>query len=135
VITLDTSAVVAIYDRRDPNHGRVTATLDSLSGSRMIPAELLSEIDHMLRGRMRRGPDAVASLLVDLVNSVYTCQCDSDVRLPRVIELLTRYQNLRLDLADAAVVACAEAHGGRVLSLDRRDFDVIAGEGRITVLP
>jgi hypothetical protein len=33
------------------------------------------------------------------------------------------------------VVACAEANGGRVLTLDRRDFDVIAGEGRITILP
>jgi predicted nucleic acid-binding protein len=135
VITLDTSAVVAIYDPHDPDHGRVTAALESVSGSRMIPAELLSEIDHMLRARMRRGPEAVVTLLGDLVDGVYTCQCDSDERLPRVIELLTRYEELRLDLADASVVACAEANGGRVLTLDRRDFDVIAGEGRITILP
>jgi predicted nucleic acid-binding protein len=33
------------------------------------------------------------------------------------------------------VIACAERNGGRVLTLDRRDFDVVAGEGVITVLP
>jgi hypothetical protein len=39
-----------------------------------------------------------------------------------------------LGAADAAVVACAERNGGRVLTVDR-DFGVVAGEGTITVLP
>ena len=37
--------------------------------------------------------------------------------------------------ADAAVVACAERNGGRVLTFDRRDFDVIAREVPITLVP
>ena len=31
--------------------------------------------------------------------------------------------------------ACAERNGGKVVTLDRRDFGVVAREGTITVLP
>jgi predicted nucleic acid-binding protein len=51
----------------------------------------------------------------------------------RMRALVARYDNLNLGLADAAVVACAERHGGRVLTTDRRDLRVVAGEGRISV--
>jgi hypothetical protein len=37
--------------------------------------------------------------------------------------------------SDAAVIACAERSGGRVLTFDLRDFGVVAAEGTITVLP
>jgi predicted nucleic acid-binding protein len=53
----------------------------------------------------------------------------------RIRELASRYANLPLGLADASVVACAERHTGRVLSLDERDLQIVAREGRITVLP
>ena len=50
-------------------------------------------------------------------------------------ELIARFRDLRLGYADAAVVACAERNGGRVLTFDRRDFDVIAREVPITLVP
>jgi len=53
---------------------------------------------------------------------------------PRIRELVTRYADLPLGFADAAVVACAERNGRRVLALDR-DFAVVAREGTIVVLP
>ena len=54
----------------------------------------------------------------------------------RITELVIRYQDLDLGLADAAVIACAERHGGRVLSTDRRHFPLVArGEQTISVLP
>jgi predicted nucleic acid-binding protein len=49
--------------------------------------------------------------------------------------LIGRYADLPLGLTDAMVVACTERNGGRVLTLDRRHFGVVAGEGTITVLP
>jgi hypothetical protein len=33
------------------------------------------------------------------------------------------------------VIACAEAHGGKVLTIDQRDFGIVAREGHITVVP
>lgn len=53
----------------------------------------------------------------------------------RVDTLITRYEDLRLGLADAACIACAERNGGRVMSFDRRDFAVVAREGTITLVP
>jgi predicted nucleic acid-binding protein len=58
-----------------------------------------------------------------------------DVDVPRIRELMTRYEDLHLGFADAAVVACAERNGGDVLTFDRRDFDVIARDVPITVVP
>jgi len=55
--------------------------------------------------------------------------------VPRIRELMTRYVDLHLGFADAAVVACAERNGGAVLTFDRRDFDVIARDLPITVVP
>jgi predicted nucleic acid-binding protein len=55
--------------------------------------------------------------------------------VPRVRALIARYAELPLGFADASVVACAERSGGRVLTLDVRDFGVVAREGTILVLP
>ena len=38
-------------------------------------------------------------------------------------------------VADASVIACAERSGGRVLTLDLRDFGVVARAGQIRILP
>jgi hypothetical protein len=46
-----------------------------------------------------------------------------------------RYRDLPLGFADAAVIACAEDNDGRVLTFDRRDFDVVSREGTIAVQP
>jgi predicted nucleic acid-binding protein len=40
-----------------------------------------------------------------------------------------------LGFSDAAVIACAERHGGQVLTLDHRHFGVVAQEGTIQVRP
>lgn len=49
--------------------------------------------------------------------------------------LVRRYADLELGLVDAAVIACAERNGGRVLTLDLRHFGVVAREGTITIVP
>jgi len=58
---------------------------------------------------------------------------DEDV--PRLRAFVRRYADLRLGLADACVIACAERNGGRVLTLDRRHFDIVARDVRLVVLP
>ncbi len=55
--------------------------------------------------------------------------------LSRIGQFIERYADLPLGLVDAAVIACAERNGGRVLTLDRRHFGVVAREGRLTVVP
>jgi hypothetical protein len=41
----------------------------------------------------------------------------------------------RLHAEDDPVPPCGERNGGQVLTLDRRDFGMVAREGTISVLP
>jgi len=59
-----------------------------------------------------------------------------DVR--RMRELMRKYRELPMDVADAALVAVAEREGiTRVFTLDRRDFEVYrpARIGRFSLVP
>ena len=56
----------------------------------------------------------------------------------RVRELMRKYRDLPMDVADAALVAVAEREGiARVFTLDWRDFEVYrpAKIGRVSLVP
>lgn len=133
MLTLDTSALYAILLRRDPEHQRMLAARDDDPGPYFVPAGILAEIGYMLQRRPQL--TALNTLLLDLERGGYTLHCGED-DLPRIRELVNRYADLPLGFADAAVVACAERYRGRVLTSDRRDFDIVArGEQKLTILP
>lgn len=130
MMTLDTSALVALLDRRDPDHRRVRRALSGDDGPYLVPSWILAEIGYFAEARL--GSKAVDALLDDLETGAYSLECgDEDV--PRIRELISRYADLPLGVADAAVIACAERNGGRVLTLDR-DFLLVAKEGQIEVV-
>ena len=132
MITLDTSAVFAMVNRDEPHHRRVTTALLQDTGPYLVPAEILSEIAYLIEGRL--GLRVLDGFLSDCETGAYTLDC-GEQDLPRIRALIQRYADLPLGFADAAVVVCAERHGGRVLTLDLRHFGVVAREGRLTVLP
>lgn len=107
------------------------AALQREPGPYVLPAGILAEVDHMLS---TRSPGAMDQLLGSLIDGSLFLDC-GDQDPPRVRELMARFRDLRLGYADAAVIACAERNGGRVLTFDRRDFEVIAREVPITVVP
>ena len=97
----------------------------------LIPTGILAEIAYMLeRGRQYAILDAV---LADVESGYYELDC-GDENIARIRHLIERYADLPLGFADACVIACAERHGGSVLSLDR-DFWIVAREGAIKILP
>ena len=131
MLVFDTSAVVALQDRRDRMYDAALAALQGEPGPYVLPAGILAEVDHILT---TRSPGAMDQLLGSLIDGSLFLDC-GDQDPPRVRELIARFRDLRLGYADAAVVACAERNGGRVLTFDRRDFDVIAREVPITLVP
>ena len=54
---------------------------------------------------------------------------NSEDDLARIRELVRRYADLPRGLADATVIACAERHGGKLLTLDQRHVGVVARDG------
>lgn len=131
MITLDTSAILAIASAEDPDHERAVGALPSQPGPYLVPVGILAEVTYMLEQRGRHG--SVEALLADLESGGLTAYCGDD-DFARVRELVRRYADLPLGFADASVVACAERHRGRVLAFDRH-FAVVAAEGTIEVLP
>jgi predicted nucleic acid-binding protein len=58
--------------------------------------------------------------------------------LPRIEDLMRKYRDLPMDLADAALVRVAEREKiRRIFTLDRRDFQIYrpAKIGRFSILP
>lgn len=136
LITLDTSGLFALINRADPDHETVKATLLEEPGPYLVPAGILAEIAYLIERRL--GTGVLESFIEDLESGGFVLECGEE-DLPRIRELVSRYADLPLGFADASVVACAERDGssseGKVLTLDRRHFDVVAREGRITLLP
>jgi hypothetical protein len=132
VITLDTSALYALLNRRDPAHAAATEALNGDPGPYLVPAATLGEIAFLVEDRL--GTRVLDLLLADLESGAYTLDC-GEADLGRTRQLVERYEDLSLGYVDAAVIACAERSGGRVLTFDLRDFGVVAAEGNITILP
>jgi uncharacterized protein len=132
VITLDSSALFALLNRGDPRHAAVLDVLVADRGPHIVPAGILAETAYLVETRY--GAQVMDGLLADLEAGVFTLDC-GERDLGRIRALANRYADLPLGFADAAVVACAERNGGQVLTLDRRDFGMVAREGTISVLP
>lgn len=131
LITLDTSALYALLDRRDRDHTAVRDALEDDGGPFVVPVGILAEIGYLAERRL--GLHALDALLEDLQMGAYSLDLSLDDDLPRIRELASRYADLPLGFADASVVACAERNAGRVLALDT-DFGVVAREGTITIV-
>jgi predicted nucleic acid-binding protein len=132
MITLDTSGIVALAATGDANHPEARAALEAVDDFTVVPAPILAEVTYMLDVRL--GPRGVHAFLGGLTRGETLLDC-ADADLPRVLELMERYGDLGLGFPDASVIACAERNGGQVLTFDRRDFEVVAREMPITLLP
>ncbi len=112
MITLDTSALLAVLNRGDRDHARVVTALLAEQGPYFLPAGILGELAYLVENRL--GTNALDALLADLEAGGYGLDCGED-DIPRIRSLVRRYADLPLGFADAAVIACAERRGGRVL--------------------
>ena len=133
MITFDTSGLLAYMATQSRHYEVVRKTVDADPGPYYIPVGALAEMTFMIE---RDFPPGVEDAFVaDLTEGSYSPYWEAR-DLARIQELMRRYSDLPLGFADAAIVTCAERHGGRVITLDRRHFDVVArGEGTITVVP
>lgn len=132
MITLDTSAVVALLDVDEPAHERVVEALGAERPPFLIPAAIVCEVGYLVQRNL--GSVAIDAFLSDLAEGQFRYD-PGEADLPRIRQLVSRYAELPLGVADAAVVACAERSGGRVMTLDRRDFDVVSREIKLTLIP
>jgi predicted nucleic acid-binding protein len=134
LILIDAGPLVALVDASDQHHQRCTKALQSIREPLGTAWPAVTEAMDLLLDQPR-GQEAVfemiergAVALLDLGHE--------DV--PRIRELMVKYRNRPMDLADAALVRLAERDGhSTVFTVDRRDFEVyrIGGRRRFRILP
>lgn len=120
----DSGALYALYDRRDRHHRAVREAVEAEAGPIVLPAAILAELDYLLR--MRLGHTAELRLLEGIQEGALAIECFTLADVAYCGELLSRYEDLDLGLADAAVIATAERLGiPRILTVDERDFRAV----------
>ncbi|MDQ6746550.1 MAG: VapC toxin family PIN domain ribonuclease, partial [Candidatus Dormibacteraeota bacterium] len=101
-------------------------------GPYLVPTVVLAEIGCMVGREL--GEKVLDEVLGNIESGALQLDCGLD-DVPRLRTLLTQYPDFDLEVTDAAVIACAERNGGRVLTLDRRDMEVVARGRSITPVP
>ena len=121
MIIADTGFWLALANRDDRHHQAARLALGRLREPLISTWPVLTETCHLLATRL--GADAAVRFMESAVRGafqVFQLQVD---HLPRVMELMQKYRELPMDLADASLVLLAEELGsGRILSTDTRDF-------------
>lgn len=131
-VLVDAGPLVAWLDRRDRNHARSVEALRGVLDPLVTVWPVLVEAMYLLETWTEQ---AALWALVE-AGPIRLAPLDDD-DVPRLRELMAKYRDLPMDLADAALVHVAERDGyRRILTIDRRDFDVyrVAGRERFTIL-
>lgn len=131
---LDTSVVVAFMNRRDDDHERVAAWMETTGEDLATTPLIVAEIDHLVsRGG---GEDAAAAFYDDLSGGAYLVEWWPEAVRETV---QAARKNPGTGLADASLLALAARLGtARIATLDERHFRVVrplSGEAAFTLLP
>ena len=119
MILVDTGPFVALFDPRDGSHARARDVLASLREPLVTTVPVLTEVFHLLDP----GSQGSRALRSFLARSAVRIWFLDDLSLARAVELMDRYADHPMDLADASLVAAAETLRTTVVfTLDRRDF-------------
>jgi predicted nucleic acid-binding protein len=124
VILLDTSGLLANYDRRDRHHAAVVPLLQRPQ-RRILSPFVLAELDYLVA--QIAGQAAELTVLDDVADGAYELAPLSAADIGVARALIARYADLQLGLADASIVVLANRYDCRdILTLDQRHFRVVS---------
>jgi predicted nucleic acid-binding protein len=126
-VLVDAGPLVALLDRGDPEHERCVATLQALREPLVTVWPAFTEAMYLLRGSW----PAQRALWSRLETDALTLAPLDEGDAPRMRQLMEKYRDLPMDLADAALVRVAERDASpRIFTLDRRHFTIYRPGGR-----
>ena len=130
MILLDTSGLLAAMDVSQHQH---RAAIDALRGAEppwVLSPFVLAELDYLLATRV--GLTAERALLAEVGRGVYRLEAFDAKGIVATEQIIGRYADLGIGLADASIVVLAERYGVvDVLTLDERHFRALRGTGGV----
>jgi predicted nucleic acid-binding protein len=120
---IDTGFFLALANTKDESHRAATKLFQSLQGQKFITTwSVITETCYLLQKRVSK--NAPQTLIRKITTGAITIFDLNLSHCPRIEELMQKYQELPMDLADASLVILAEELGhGQILSVDYRDFN------------
>ncbi len=134
MILVDAGPLVALADRTDAHHKSCLKALGGLRDPLGTVWPALTEAIYLVQ----RWPVAQMELLNLVESGALRILPFGRDDMPRVKALMTKYRDLPMDLADAALVRVAEREGIRtIFTVDRRNFSLYRplGLGRFKIIP
>ena len=129
MIIADTGFWLALANARDTYHKRAKAALARHRGPFITTWPVVAETCHLLVARLSQ--DAAIAFVRSAVLGAFEIFPLEPSHLPRVEQLMIKYRDLPMDLADASLVILAEElNSGRILSTDKRDFGAYRWKSR-----
>lgn len=124
MIILDTSGVLSALDASDRHHEASARALRGAGAPRLLSPFVLAEIDYLLATRV--STRVQRTFLREVAAGAYRLEGFDSGDVAEANEVLDRYPDLGLGLADASLVVLARRHRVTdILTLDERPFRVI----------
>ncbi|HEV3310292.1 MAG TPA: PIN domain-containing protein [Chloroflexota bacterium] len=122
--SVDTSGLVASYDRSDRNHANVAAWLSNSSPPRILSPFVAAELDYLILNKL--GRVAELAVLEDLASGAYLLPHPDSADVQVAAGMLKQHEAIDLGLTDASIAVLSQRFGSvDVLTLDHRHFRAI----------
>lgn len=131
---VDAGPLIAALDEDDPHHAAAAAALGEVRGELLTAWPALSEAHYILQ---RRDPGLADNLLKAFAAEAFRVVTLESADIPPIAEVLKKYRDQRLQLADAALLHLSARDGiETIVTLDERDFRAVAAarKGRLKVV-
>jgi predicted nucleic acid-binding protein len=136
VTIADTSGLLALFNRTEPEHDAVRRVVGELDGPLVVSPFVVAELDYLVATRV--GIDAELAVLDELAGGAYDLAQLDGTDVARASAVIGRYRDQSIAAADASIVVLADRYRTReLLTLDHRHFDVLRplSGGRFKIVP
>jgi len=124
VIIADTSGLLALFNAAEPDHAVVARVVAEERDQLVVSPYVLAELDYLVGSRI--GAAAELAMLRELAGGAYHLATIDLDQLATAADVVQRYHDQHIGLADASIVVLAERfRTRRVLTLDRRHFGAL----------
>ena len=121
---VDTSAILAFFDRDEPDHEALAAVLSQSSEPLVVSPYVIAEVDYLIGTRL--GVAAKIAALRELAGGAWDLATIDSADLTRTVPIIERYADHAIGVADASNVVLADRYRTTTIAtLDRRHFSAL----------
>lgn len=129
MMLLDTSGILAALFPDQDRHRECAEVLLNAQAPLILSPFVLAEVDYLVS--RRAGVEIALRILQDVARHAYSLAPFRASDIERAHDIISKYRDLEIGLADASIVVLSERHATHdLLTLDERHFRVLTGADR-----